>query len=579
MPFLVFRYVRIEPMGAPTDVTMTCATRPAARRKPRRAALLTAGLAAVVALLAACDGGGGTGTPSAPGTLEQGTPTAAPKGNAASYPAPNTPYVVGAGQRYRTIQQAVDAAPEGATIYIRNGTYREGVIPKSGQTLQGESRDGTRIDGANAVDRSWWHRDGKLWYFDDPWPLRGKVQALWDGVSPDIDALDTDLLHRDNVPLLHKAERGQVGAGDFWIDYSAHRVYIADNPAGHSFELAVRRVGVGDTHTTATNVSVVNLTVENTATGFNEAGIEMGDGWTVKDCLVLGHHGRGINTGLNNTIIGTIAPTTGSYSGGGARTSDQQGHPGSMQVLLNGELGIGADPNLNPVQPNGNNVQIVNTEIGWSNVERYSYWDEAGGLKLSGLNGVTLSGDWIHDSYGAGAWFDTGNANLSVTGSLFEDNLAAGIWYEANDGGLQVIKNTFRDNGNTSLAMNRLFDARGQYSAVFLSDSSNADVDQNFIQVGTEGGFGIASHYGGRIHPADYRIHGNVISIGIPTAAFAFGSDGDNITFTDNSVLTWGRVTPTSNLFSLGATSFTAWQAAGHDTSGIIAAIAAPPAS
>ncbi|ADP78268.1 right-handed parallel beta-helix repeat-containing protein [Pseudofrankia inefficax] len=562
-------------MGAPADTTTTTWGFPA-RRRPRALAALTAGLAAAAVLLAAC--GGGHGTPAAPGTLEQGVPTAAPTGNLATYPAPDTPYVVGAGQRYTSIQKAVDAAPEGATIYIKNGTYRESVIPKSGQTLQGESRDGTRIDGANAVTASSWHRDGRLWYFTDPWPLRGKVAALWDGVTPDIDALDTDLLHRDDVPLLHKAQRGQVGSGDFWIDYDSHRVYIADDPAGHRFELAVRRVGVGDTNGTATNVNLVNLTVEKTATGFNEAGIEMKTGWTIKDCLVLGHHGRGINTEIDNTIVGTIAPTTGSYSGSGDQASDQQGRSGSMQVLLNGDLGIGGDPHLDAA-PNGNNIQITNTEIGWSNVERYSYWDEAGGVKLSGRSNVSLSGDWIHDSYGAGTWFDTGNKNIKVTGSLFEDNLAAGVWYEANDGGIEITKNTFRRNGDTDLAMNRQFDTRGQYSAIFLSDSANATVDQNFIQVGTHGGFGIASHYGGRIHPAHYAINGNVISIGIPTAAFAFGSDGTDIVFTDNSVLTWGQVTPTSNLFSLGAGSFTAWQASGRDTHGIIAAVAVPPAS
>lgn len=538
--------------------------------------MLAAALVAGAVVLAAC--GGGHGGSATPGTLETGLPTAGPSGSAVTYPAPDTPYVVGAGQRYTSIQKAVDAAPDGATIYIRNGVYRESVIPKSGQTLQGESRDGTRIDGANAVTASAWQRDGKLWYFTDPWPLRGKVASNWDGVSPDIDALDTDLLHRDDIPLLHKTKRSQVGSGDFWIDYDTHRVYIADDPAGHRFELAVRRVGVGDTHTTATNVTLVNLTVEKTATGFNEAGVEMGTGWTLKDCLVLGHHGRGINTSVDDTIIGTVAPTTGSYPGSGNRSSDQQGRSGSMQVLLNGDLGLGSDPNLTSA-PNGNNIKIENTEIGWSNVERYSYWDEAGGLKFSGWVNVSLTGDWIHDSYGAGAWFDTGNKNLTVSGSLFEDNLAAGIWYEANDGGIEISKNTFRRNGDTDLAMNREFDTRGQYSAIFLSDSSNATVDQNFIQVGTHGGFGIASHYGGRIHPADYAIHGNVISIGIPTAAFAFGSDGDNIVFTDNSVLTWGRVTPSSNLFSLGATSFAAWQAGGRDPHGIIAAITAPPAA
>jgi hypothetical protein len=559
---------------APAAPSATFGNEATGRRRPRAVhAVWAAALAALLALLTACH----SGSHGRPVTPRNGGPRAAPTGSGAFYPAPDTPYVVGAGQRYTTIQKAIDAAPQGATIYVRNGVYRESVLPRSGQTLQGESRDRTVIDGADAVAASWWHRDGSLWYFTDPWPLRGKVAARWDGVTPDIDALDVDLLHRDGVPLLHKARRDQVGSGDFWIDYRTRRVYVADDPAGHGFELAVRPTGVGDGSPDVSGVWLVNLTVSNTATGFNQAGVEMGPGWTVKDCLVIGHHGRGINTSVDNTIVGTVAPTIGGYAGGGSRTSDQRGRSGSMQVLLNGALGIGGDPDLDTA-PDGNDIKIANTEIGWSNAEQYSYWDEGGGMKLSGRDGVTLSGNWIHDSYGPGTWFDTGNKNLTLTGNLFEGNLAAGVWYEANSGGVTIIKNTFRRNGNTDLALNRSFDARGQYSAIFLSDSANADIDENYIQVGPLGGFGIASHYGGRIHPANYAIHDNVIAIGIPTAAFAFGSDGDDITFTDNSVLTWGKVTPSSNLFSLGATSFSAWQAAGRDTNGTIAAIAAPPA-
>jgi hypothetical protein len=486
--------------------------------------------------------------------------------------------VVGAGQPYSTIQAAVDAAPEGAVIYIRNGVYRESVSPKTRQTLQGESRDGTRIDGADAVSPAWWHPDGSLWYFTDPWPLVGTSQGSWNGVSADIDAMSNDLLHRDDLPLLHKMTRAEVGSGDFWVDYRTRRVYVADDPAGHRFELAVRREGVGTGDSSVTGVTLQNLTVEKTASVFNEAAVEMGPGWTVQDCLVLGSHGRGINTSVNNRIIGTIAPTVGRYPGGGARTSAQQGRAGSMQVMLTGSLGIGGDPNLDGGQDN--QVQITNTEIGWSNSERFSYWDEAGGVKLSLRQDVRLTGDWIHDSYGPGVWFDTNNRAVQIQGNLMEDNLAAGVWYEANPGasnsGVQISNNTFRRNGNTAMAMNRAFDLSGQYAAVFLSDSAHAEVGNNFIQVGTRGGFGIADHYGGRVQPADFQIHDNVISIGIPTAAFAFGTDGPGITFRHDTVLTWGQVDPLSSLFSLGADNFAAWQAAGRDRDGTIAAVAAP---
>jgi hypothetical protein len=512
-----------------------------------------------------------------------------------AYPPPDTPYVVGVGQRYPTVQAAIDAAPEGAVIYIKNGTYREGVRPKSRQTLQGETRDGARIDGANAVDPGAWRRDGRYWYFQDPWPLRGYIASRWDGDAPDVDAQAADLLHRDDVPLLHKKSLEAVGPGDFWVDYGARRVYTAADPAGKKFELSVRRVGIGDGNRSATDVTIQNLTVEKTATFFNEGGVEMNKGWTIRDSLVLGHHGRGVQTSVDNTIVGTNAPFTDPYRGGGAENSAQRGRPGSMQIMYSGSLGVGGSFRINspdrfgtpsgsgdqPPSNYSNNVKILRAEIGWSNAEHYSYMDEGGGIKLLLRKDVLVDGVWVHGSYGPGVWFDTYNRDIEVRGSLLEDNLAAGLWYEANPGpftgGIRVHHNTFRRNGNTPLGMNREFDRRGQFAGIFISDSANMEIDNNYVEVGRLGGFGIAEHYGARTHPANLIIHHNVISIGIPTAAMGFAADGPNFQFDYNKILTWGQVNPSSQLFSLGGDTFTAWQARGRDQSGGIVMASAPP--
>jgi nitrous oxidase accessory protein NosD len=53
---------------------------------------------------------------------------------------------------YSTIQQAINAASAGDTVYVRSGTYYEHVTIGKSLTLQGENRDTTIIDGSGTGD-------------------------------------------------------------------------------------------------------------------------------------------------------------------------------------------------------------------------------------------------------------------------------------------------------------------------------------------------------------------------------------------------------------------------------------------
>ena len=64
-----------------------------------------------------------------------------------------TLFVGGAGPgNYSTIQQGIDNASAGDTVFVYNGTYYENVIVNKTINLTGEDRDNTTIDGNGTGD-------------------------------------------------------------------------------------------------------------------------------------------------------------------------------------------------------------------------------------------------------------------------------------------------------------------------------------------------------------------------------------------------------------------------------------------
>ena len=58
-------------------------------------------------------------------------------------------FYVGSGQVYSKIQDAVDAASYGDTVFVYNGTYEESIQLKPGIKLIGETPNRPILDGAN----------------------------------------------------------------------------------------------------------------------------------------------------------------------------------------------------------------------------------------------------------------------------------------------------------------------------------------------------------------------------------------------------------------------------------------------
>jgi nitrous oxidase accessory protein NosD len=63
--------------------------------------------------------------------------------------APSSPRTITVPDDYPTIQAAINAANDGDTVFVRNGTYYEHVVVNKTLSLLGESKDSTIIDGSN----------------------------------------------------------------------------------------------------------------------------------------------------------------------------------------------------------------------------------------------------------------------------------------------------------------------------------------------------------------------------------------------------------------------------------------------
>jgi len=291
---------------------------------------------------------------------------------------------------------------------------------------------------------------------------------------------------------------------------------------------------------TATNVTIRNLKVQNYAPVFNDGCIRgdwtSGTGWIIEQNEV------------------TLSANGGIYAANSGITRYNHCHH-------NGQLGI---------LGRSNDGDIYGNEIDHNNTANNDINNAAGGVKMFQTTNLHFHDNYVHDNTGPGIWFDGNCHTALVEHNRAINNTASGIMYEVSWGA------TIRYNTVSGNALGQSY----AHAALLLSTSTDCVVYGNYLQGNNTGIVGLAATRGsgdnGTFMLTGLDVHDN--SIHIPTGqasttgiidqigdGVVFGSAANNH-FTRNKYYTTGLAAPFSG--NGGAKTFAQWQAQGFDMNG-----------
>lgn len=334
-------------------------------------------------------------------------------------------------QPYRTITFAMTQLQPGDRLEIAAGTYREAILfpvwPDSLGTLNTviEGKGQVLIKGSEVV--SGWTRRSEG-YFVKPWP-KESAQVFVDGVP--LQQIGGTIL--GGVPTTRQwpgriaGNQDTMPLGSFYYEALASgggNLHVrVDLPtlAGHLVEVSTRAHSVIGKN--LANVTLRNLEFMHG----NTSG-------TDRNGLVLM---QGKRLWLDRIKV-TRTDTIGIELDG---DDNKLTHSISND---NGQLGLKA---------RGNRVQLLNNDTSRNNLRRFIKWNEAGGAKFVGAQGLRNSLMRGHRAVGNladGVWFDWSNHTNRIEGGVFAFNTGFGIHYEASHGAM-IVDNVAVGNGQRGI--------------------------------------------------------------------------------------------------------------------------------
>ena len=340
--------------------------------------------------------------------------------------------------------------PEGTTFCLAPGVYRVSapLVLKANQKLIGTGNGEAIISGARVVSAShegaYWAITGQQSLGQSAFPATTGQCTTVQGRDPKGMCVFRDQVFLDDQSLWQVGSLGELSTGEFFWDYGANRIYLAEDPSGKKLELSV----AGDGISGGQGVEIRNLVVEKFGNAVQTGAVSASTNWLITGVEVRLNHGGGIRMGPSTIVSNSF-------------------------IHHNGELGIaGGQASCSRAQ----GIVLQNSELSYNNTAGYDWYWEAGGSKWAHTDGLIVRNNYVHDNYGSGLWTDGFNINTVYEGNVVEDNYGAGIEHEL--GYAAVIRNNqIRRN-----AFAHPYAAQGYMSGIFIAEARDVEVYGNTVE-------------------------------------------------------------------------------------------------
>lgn len=333
---------------------------------------------------------------------------------------------------WRTIGKAMSTAPNGATVVIRGGTYREGHHSLNKKlTLQPYPHEQVWVKGSLVV--TGWVADGAMWRKDD-WTYEYTIMPP---SHPEIDdsypqAGHLEMVFVNGQSLAQVLGKGEVGPGKFYLDRASNQLYIGTNPSGKTVESAVlgKFMNVND----------------------------IAQGTAIKG-IGFSHYGdRSIHINASKVLVEN---STFAWSGfNGLNCTGTDAYIKGNTFTYNGNKGLDASQ--------AHRTIVENNVFSYNNVENFIVGYGVSGAKFTRGTDLVFRDNIFEHNKGSGLWLDINCTNATIVRNIARYNKADGIFFEIchkaiiasnlchnnGDAGIKVHNSTSAQVFNNTLARN-----------------------------------------------------------------------------------------------------------------------------